>query len=101
MMKRQIVDIMTRNWKKWLWWLIAAFILYIFLLGPTGFYRIYRLYRLNRELQAKIIAATEANEQLKKEQEALKNDPARIEREAREQYGMARPDEVIIKVRQP
>jgi cell division protein FtsL len=57
--------------------------------------------RQRRELQAlqqKIQQIKTENDQLDRENQALKSDPAAIERLAREQYGLAKPGEKIYTV---
>lgn len=41
------------------------------------------------------------NDSLSQEIRALRSDPLVIERMAREQLGMARPDEIVVTIRQP
>ena len=56
-----------------------------------------RMQREILDLQQKIRAEEETSRQLKTEIDALRSDPATVERMAREKLGYARPDETVIR----
>ncbi|HNR68782.1 MAG TPA: septum formation initiator family protein [bacterium] len=96
------IDSIVEFWhrfKSLMLWLALAATIYLFVAGQSGFVRIYKLQRLNNQLKAEIHQRQTRRDWLVKERDRLLNDPARIEREARETYGMARPDEIVLKMR--
>jgi cell division protein FtsB len=88
-----------REHQKWIVLAVIGFILYSFLAGDTGFFQIGKLMLKNQRLKIQVQKAEEQNAFLKTEAQDLNNDLSRIEREAREQYGLAKEDEIVIKVR--
>ena len=50
-----------------------------------------------KELAAKVVSLRKMNEELKRENKALVDDPVQIEREARDNYGYTREGEVTYK----
>jgi len=69
----------------------------IALIFLPGFLKLRELKRQNRNLERRIEILAKTNEELKKEKEKLENDPAYIEKIAREKLGMTRRDEIILK----
>ncbi len=63
--------------------------------GPNGWVAYHRKKIENRNLQQEVQRLRKENEDLERRVSALKNDPKAIEKEAREQFRYARPDEVI------
>lgn len=84
------------------WWYAGGVLLFVvvFVLGDTGFYNFARLHYEKHQIKNELNKARKENEVLQQEVDALKNDTSRIEKVAREEYGMAARDEVIIKVRE-
>ncbi|MBN1541366.1 septum formation initiator family protein [candidate division KSB1 bacterium] len=80
-------------------WLAVAGMIWLFVGGQTGFIRIFKSQQLNHRLQRDIDRSRAHRDWLLVERDRLQNDPARIEREARESYGMARKDEIVLKMR--
>ncbi len=76
--------------------LLAVFVHDIF--GERGFRAMRRNQREVRQLEQEIEEINEDNRQLAKQVKALKSDPKMIERLAREQMGLARPGELIIRL---
>jgi len=86
--------------KKAFWIAVSAGALFLFLFLFGGDYGLFHLFRLKREkkaLQADITTLEKEGRELKKQAEKLKDDPAEIERIAREDYGMAKKGEKVFK----
>lgn len=62
-----------------------------------GFSKLQKLREKNRNLERRIEILTKANEELKKEEEKLENDPSYVEKVAREKLGLTRKDEIVLK----
>ena len=62
-----------------------------------GFSKLQELREENRNLEKRTELLKKANEELKKEKERLENDPAYVEKIAREKLGMAKKGEIILK----
>ena len=79
--------------------LVAIVVSLLLLLAVAGFGS-YRDLEAARErqslLESKIEATRQRNEELSRRVQRLQEDPAAIERLAREQYRMMRPDDVVI-----
>lgn len=79
---------------------IVAFGLCIVLMsmfaGERGLPAVFKARRDARELSQRIAAVRAENAGLKARAEALRTDPAAIERVARETLGMARADELVV-----
>jgi cell division protein FtsB len=81
-------------------------ILVLFLVVWFGFFDTYSLwtrFQLERQ-KSDLINRTELlvkdTEELKRKIEALRDDPALLERIAREEYGMRRPGETVYRIRE-
>jgi len=85
--------------RKKLWIIGGIMFLYLFVIGRAGFYTQIRLWMDGRKLRQQIIQETQRQEFLQKEVEDFSNNMARIELEARQEFGMSARDEIVIKVR--
>src|SRR5712692_2484658 len=75
--------------------LLAAWILFHVLLGANGTVAYGNKRTEYKALEKDVDQLQEQNDQLRKRIEALKGDPAAIEREAREQLHYAKPGEMV------
>ncbi|MDI6728042.1 MAG: septum formation initiator family protein [Thermodesulfovibrionales bacterium] len=78
--------------------IILAF-LYIgttLLFGNMGFIKYLKLKKTKNSLETEIITLEKENKILKTQINALKEDPYYIEKHAREEFGLAKPDEYIF-----
>jgi cell division protein FtsB len=79
---------------------VVAFGLCIILMsifaGERGLPAVFKARREAHELSSRIAAIRAENADLKARAEALRTDPATIERVARETLGFARPDELVV-----
>ena len=66
------------------------------LFDPHGALAIRKQHAKRDQLDADVVALTKENEQLKKEIDQLRHDPATIERIAREQLKLVKPGEIIL-----
>lgn len=86
--------------RRWLW--IAVGIAGVLALGSMadahGFRKYLRLQQDVAELQARNRDLRLQNERMVKEIEALRKEPAAIERAAREELGYVRPGEIVLNV---
>lgn len=67
------------------------------LLGQGGLPRIWRMWQESRTLQREIQALEAENEELGRQIDRLRSDPAMIEKIAREELNMVRPDERVYR----
>lgn len=75
--------------------LVACWFGYIAVYGQNGMLGYLHKRAEYRQLQQKVMMMQQENERLTRENHALKNDPAAIEREAREQLRYTKPGEVV------
>jgi cell division protein FtsB len=66
------------------------------LLGNMGMIKYFELRKTKSRLSSEIKAVEHENKTLRDQITALKEDPYYIEKHAREEFGMARPDEYIF-----
>ena len=92
----QMRDFLRRNLN---YFLLAALVLLIVqdIFGTHGVLAMRRSQQEAARVQKEIDQINEENRQLEDRVKALKNDPATIERIAREEMGLARPGEYIFK----
>lgn len=67
--------------------------------GNNGILTYTQLNRHYREMEIRVEKLKQENKRLAEETQALGNDPFLIERIAREELGMVKPDEVLYQVR--
>ncbi|MBI4684709.1 MAG: septum formation initiator family protein [Nitrospirae bacterium] len=68
-----------------------------FLLGDTGFLRYRELYNKKLSISKEINKLSQENLNMKTQLKALKENPFYLEKYAREEFGLAQPDEYIFK----
>ena len=66
--------------------------------GPHGFVAMQRTKREIERVQGEIVRLNKENAELSEEVKALKSDPHKIESIARDELGLAKPGELIIKI---
>ncbi|MGH8057089.1 MAG: FtsB family cell division protein, partial [Candidatus Entotheonellia bacterium] len=83
------------------WGGVAMFLLLSFLavVGDRGFLDVYGFNRYLGRLQSQIKIREQENARLRDVMHALKNDPFQVEKVAREELGLVRPDELIFEIR--
>lgn len=90
------------RWKKSFLFSILVLILVIWF-GIFDTYSVWTRFQLERQ-KSDLINRTELlvkdTEELKRKIEALRDDPALLERIAREEYGMRRPGETVYRIRE-
>ena len=74
---------------------LAALLVYAFAAGPTGFMRLVGLYQEQNELRAEDRQLNAEIVRLENTRRGLESDTSYIEKIAREDYGLSRPDEII------
>jgi cell division protein FtsB len=67
------------------------------LFGDAGLFRYMELMKTKRSLQGQITDLSRQNEKVREQIRLLKEDPFYREKLAREEYGLAKPDEYIFK----
>jgi len=90
--------------KKLIWaaLLCALLLFFLFIIGGNyGILKIVSLRRERKDLEKRIVALQLERDSLKSDIEKLKFDAREIERVARENYGMARPGEKVLKFVEP
>lgn len=75
---------------------VALLYILVNLIGENGLLRYIELKDKKRAIEAEILALAEENRMLKNQIELLRDDPFYIEKKAREDLGLARPDEFIF-----
>jgi len=76
---------------------IAIYIIVAFAIFLPGAVKYYRLSMYKVQNDAKLRALMEENRRLAEENKKLKDDPVYIEKVARENLGLAKPGEVVVK----
>lgn len=66
------------------------------LFGDLGLLRYRELYKTKTRLEKQINEINKENVQLKSQIDSLKKDPFSVEKHAREEFGLAKPDEYIF-----
>lgn len=69
--------------------------------GEGGFRRYWRLRQDMRTLHDRNARLSDENQRLRREVQALQDDPAAIERAAREELGFVRPGEIVFTIEGP
>jgi len=65
--------------------------------GDMGFFRYLELNKTRRTLEHQLVELNKQNEEIRTQIKLLKEDPFFREKLAREEFGLARPDEYIFK----
>jgi len=76
--------------------IIALLYIFVNLIGDNGLFRYIELKDRKERLEKEIVTLLDENKRLKTQIEALKSDPFYIEKQAREDFGLAGPDEYIF-----
>jgi cell division protein FtsB len=66
--------------------------------GERGFLEVYDFGRYLKHVEGRIRALEEENNRLRKQVAGLRSDPYQVEKLAREDLGLARPDELIFEI---
>lgn len=84
--------------RKWVWAAVgtALFLALISVADARGFRRYLRLQQDVQSLQERNRALEEQNAMLLREVDALRKDPAALERAAREELGFIKPGEIVF-----
>jgi cell division protein FtsB len=79
---------------------VACFLLLSLLAvaGERGFFEVYRFSSHLGRVESRIRALEKENARLQVEVMGLRNDPYQVEKLAREDLGLARPDEIIFEI---
>jgi cell division protein FtsB len=79
-------------------WTVAVWFVSAILMGDSGLFSIAHMKGMKRELQDEIQALEVTRDEAAAYNEALTNDPAAVERVAREEYGMIKDGEICYRV---
>ena len=66
--------------------------------GDRGFFEVYQFHRHLQHIENRIQALEVENERLRTQVTGLRSDPYQIEKLAREDLGLVRPDEIIFEI---
>jgi cell division protein FtsB len=66
--------------------------------GERGFFEVYQFSRHLQHVESRIQALEVENERLRMQVTGLRSDPYQIEKLAREDLGLVRPDEIIFEI---
>ncbi len=72
-------------------------LLLVLLAGDKSIFKVMSLYREQDHLTARLAELKQENKKLQTQISQLKSDPKAVERIAREELGMVRPDEVVYR----
>lgn len=75
---------------------VALLYIAVNLIGDNGLFRYIELRNKKRAIESEITLLIEENKRLRSQIEALRGDSFYIEKQAREDLGLARPDEYIF-----
>jgi cell division protein FtsB len=78
---------------------IIAFLSYSLFFGDMGVFKYVELKENKARLEQEIVRLDKENRVLDEQVNSLKKDPYYIEKYAREEYGLAKPDEVIFQIK--
>jgi cell division protein FtsB len=68
------------------------------IVGERGFLEVYQFSRHLQDVEIRIRVLKEENKRLQKRVTGLESDPYQVEKLAREDLGLARPDEIIFEI---
>ena len=68
------------------------------IVGERGFWEVYRYSRHLQHIESHIRTLEEENQRLQRQVTGLRSDPYQVEKLAREDLGLARPDEFIFEI---
>jgi cell division protein FtsB len=68
------------------------------MVGERGFWEVYKYSRHLQRIESRIRTLEEENHRLQRQVTGLQNDPYQVEKLAREELGLAHPDEFIFEV---
>jgi cell division protein FtsB len=79
---------------------IGCFLLLLLLAiaGERGFFEVYKYSRHLERIESRIRTLEEENKRLRQQAVGLRSDPYQVEKLAREDLGLARPDEIIFEI---
>jgi cell division protein FtsB len=66
--------------------------------GERGFFEVYKFSRHLERVESRIQTLEEENKRLRMQVTGLRSDPYQVEKLAREELGLVRPDEVIFEI---
>ncbi|MFN3739903.1 MAG: FtsB family cell division protein [Thermodesulfovibrionales bacterium] len=97
LLQRQVIS--ERKKKRLIFYtlfVIALLYIVVNLIGDNGLFRYIELKNKKISIESEIALLIEENKRLRSQIEALKGDPFYIEKQAREDLGLAGPDEYIF-----
>jgi cell division protein FtsB len=68
------------------------------MVGERGFWEVYQYSRHLQRIESRIRSLEEENQRLQRQVTGLRSDPYQVEKLAREDLGLARPDEFIFEI---
>jgi len=68
------------------------------IVGERGFWEVYKYSRHLQSLESRMRTLLEENQRLQRQVTGLRSDPYQVEKLAREDLGLARPDEFIFEI---
>jgi len=98
LLRKQVVSEIKKRRLIFFTIMLLSFI-YLFisvLFGEMGLLRYRELHKTRIHLETQIKEINKENEQLKTQMDSLKKDPFYLEKHAREEFGLAKPDEYIF-----
>jgi cell division protein FtsB len=98
LLRKQVVSEVKKRRLIFLTFVVLSF-LYLtisLLFGDVGLLRYFELNRTKKGLEKQLVEITRQNEQIRTQIRLLKEDPFYKEKLAREEFGLARPDEYIF-----
>lgn len=100
-LRQQVTRIRKRRTILFFVFVFVAFIgIGLMLFGETGLFKYLELKRTKTQLETELRMLRDENRLLKSQVESLKKDPYYIEKQAREEYGLAKPGEFIYQFKE-
>jgi len=86
-----------KSFEYWIAWLLflALFFIFFTIFGQNGLFQIGDLKKARFDLTEEVLTLREENSALRKEIKGLKEDPFFIEKVAREELNLVRPNEIV------
>jgi cell division protein FtsB len=98
LLRKQVVSEVKKRRLIFYTFVILSFVYFSIslLFGEAGLFRYLELNRTKKNLERELVEISRQNEQIRTQIKLLKEDPFYKEKFAREEFGLARPDEYIF-----
>ena len=85
--------------RRWIYIFVALFLAYVFVFGDYGLYHYVQLLRRKQKIVQELRDLEQRKKELEENLKRLQNDPAFLEKVAREKYKLGKPNERIYVIK--